>query len=192
VSIVNDLGSKLPEAIGMIELSSIARGFETADAMLKAADVELLLSRTICSGKYIALVAGDVAAVESSVAAGLDVARESAIDNLVIPNVHPSIFPALSAVNLRVQKGAMGIVESFSVCSLIEGADAAAKASQIELMEVRLAMALGGKAFVTFTGDVAAVEAAVAAAAELISRKGLLVNRVVIPRPRDEILREIV
>ena len=153
--------------------------------------MELLLSRTICSGKYISLVAGDVAAVESSVAAGLDIARESAIDHLVIPNVHPAIFPALSAVNVRAKKGAMGIVESFSVCSLIEGADAAAKASQIELLEVRLAMALGGKAFVTFTGDVAAVEAAVSAASELISRKGLLVNRVVIPRPRDEILREI-
>lgn len=189
---MNDFGHTLPSSIGMIELSSIARGFETADAMLKASDVELVMSRTICSGKYIAMVAGDVAAVESSVAAGLDIAKESAIDNLVIPNVHPAVFPALSAISIGAKKGAMGIVESFSVCSLFEGADAAAKAAQVDLMEIRLAMALGGKAFVTFTGDVAAVEAAVDAAAELISRKGLLVNRVVIPRPRDEILKEIV
>jgi microcompartment protein CcmL/EutN len=175
----------------MIELSSIARGIETADAMLKAAEVALIMSRTICSGKYIALVAGDVAAVEASVAAGLDIARESAIDDLLIPNVHPAIFPAITATNTAARKGAMGIVESFSVASLIEGADAAAKTAQIELLELRLAMALGGKAFVTFTGDVAAVEAAVEAAAELISRKGLLVNRVVIPAPRDEILGEL-
>ena len=68
----------------------------------------------------------------------------------------------------------------------------AAKTATVDLMEIRLAMALGGKAFVTFTGEVAAVEAAVDAAAELISKKGLLVNRVVIPRPRDEILKEII
>ena len=86
----------------------------------------------------------------------------------------------------------MGIVESFSVASLIEGADAAAKTAAIELLEMRLAMALGGKAFVTFTGDVAAVEAAVDAASEVIARKGLLVNRVVIPRPCNEIMKEVI
>ena len=176
----------------MIELSSVARGFETADAMLKAADVILMMARTICSGKYIALIAGDVAAVEASVAVGLDIAKESAIDSMVIPNVHPGVFPAINANSIGARKGAMGIVESFSVVSLIEGADAAAKSAAIDLLEMRLAMALGGKAFVTFTGDVAAVEAAVDAASEVISRKGLLVNRAVIPRPRDEILKEIV
>ena len=56
---------------------------------------------------------------------------------------------------------ALGIVESFSVASLIEGADAAVKTANVELIEIRLAMALGGKAFVTLTGDVAAVESAV-------------------------------
>ena len=49
-------------SIGLIELSSIAAGFLVADAMLKAAEVEILLSRTICSGKYMVLVGGDVAA----------------------------------------------------------------------------------------------------------------------------------
>lgn len=189
---MNGLETTLPSSIGMIELSSIARGFETADAMLKAAEVQLVMSRTICSGKYIAMVAGDVAAVEASVAAGLEVARESAIDDLVIPNVHPAVFPALCAISIGAKKGALGIVESFSVCSLFEGADIAAKTAAIDLLEMRLAMALGGKAFVTFTGDVAAVEAAVDAASDLISKKGLLVNRVVIPRPRDEILKEII
>jgi microcompartment protein CcmL/EutN len=184
---MNGQSTTFPSSIGMIELSSIARGFETADAMLKAADVQLVISRTICSGKYIAMVAGGVAEVQASVAAGLEVARESAIDYLVIPNVHPAVFPALSAISIGAK-----IVESFSVCSLFEGADLAAKTATIDLIEMRLAMALGGKAFVTFTGEVAAVEAAVDAAAGLISRKGLLVNRVVIPRPRDEILKEII
>jgi microcompartment protein CcmL/EutN len=61
----------------------------------------------------------------------------------------------------------------------------------VKLIEIRLAMALGGKAFVTLTGPVGAVESAVAAGAEVVSRAGLLVNTVVIPSPRKELLRDI-
>jgi microcompartment protein CcmL/EutN len=50
-------------SIGLIELGSIAAGMEVADAMLKAADVELVLARSICSGKYMVMVRGEVAAV---------------------------------------------------------------------------------------------------------------------------------
>jgi microcompartment protein CcmL/EutN len=52
-------------------------------------------------------------------------------------------------------------------------------------------MALGGKAFVTLTGAVGAVESAVAAGAEIVSRNGMLVHTVVIPSPRPELLRDI-
>jgi microcompartment protein CcmL/EutN len=53
-------------------------------------------------------------------------------------------------------------------------------------------MALGGKAFVTLTGDVASVQSAVDAAAAVCSERGLLVNKVVIPNPRKELLKEII
>jgi len=56
-----------------------------ADAMLKAAEVEILLSRTICSGKYMVLVGGDVAAVTASVEAGTTIGEGSVIDTFVIP-----------------------------------------------------------------------------------------------------------
>ena len=75
---------------------------------------------------------------------------------------------------------------------MIEAADAAAKAAKVQLLELRLAMALGGKAFVTLTGDVAAAQAAVDAGAAVVASKGLLVNKVVIPAPRRELLSEIV
>jgi len=179
-------------AIGLIELSSIAAGFEVADAMLKAAEVELLLSRSICSGKYMVLIGGDVAAVESSVGAGKIKGRGSVIDVFVIPNVHPTVFPAIAGTTQVDVLQALGIVESFSVASLIEAADAAVKTSRVQLMEIRLAMALGGKAFVTLTGDVAAVQAAVDAGAAIVAEKGLLVNKVVIPSPRKELLSEMI
>jgi microcompartment protein CcmL/EutN len=179
-------------SIGLIELTSIAAGYQAADAMLKAADVEIILSRSICSGKYMVLVGGDVAAVTSSVEAGSVAAQGSVIDTFIIPNVHVSLFPAIAGSSTVDTLEALGIVEAFSVASLIEAADAAAKAAKVQLIEVRLAMALGGKAFVTLTGEVAAVQAAVDAGAAIVAGKGLLVNKVVIPSPRRELLSEII
>ena len=60
-------------AIGIVETSSIAKGFEIADTMLKTANVRMVVNRTICPGKYMVLVGGEVDAVSSGVEAGLAV-----------------------------------------------------------------------------------------------------------------------
>jgi microcompartment protein CcmL/EutN len=181
-----------PNSIGLIELSSIAAGYQVTDAMLKAADVDLVLSRSICSGKYMVMVKGEVGAVQAGVSAGIRAGSFSVIDSFVIPNLHESVFTAIAGTSKIEALEALGVVESFSVASLIEGADAAAKAANVELIEIRLAMALGGKAFVTLTGDVAAVQSAVEAGAQMVAQKGMLVNKVVIPRPRPELLTEMI
>jgi microcompartment protein CcmL/EutN len=179
-------------SIGLVELSSIASGMQAADIMLKTSEVELLLSRTICSGKYMVLVGGDVAEVQSAVDAASSNLDYSIIDTFVIPNVHSDIFPALSGHPGTNNLEALGILEAFSVASLIEGADAAVKAAKVKLIEIRLAMALGGKAFCTLTGEVGAVTSAVEAGAQVIGEKGLLVNKVVIAKPRNELLTEMI
>jgi microcompartment protein CcmL/EutN len=179
-------------SIGLIELGSIAAGFAVADAMLKTADVELLLARSICSGKYMVMIRGDVAGVQSAVAAGSQAGGFSVIDTFVIPNLHESVFPAISGAAKVERLEALGILESFSVASLIEGADAAVKAANVELIELRLAMALGGKAFVTLTGSVSAVTSAIEAGARVVAQKGLLVNKVVLPNPRPELLGDTI
>lgn len=179
-------------AIGIIETSSIARGFQIADTVLKTANVEILVNRTICPGKYMVLIGGDVDAVTSSVEAGVRAGGHTVVDQFVIPNVHPAVFPAISGVAHLPELQALGVIESFSVASIIEAADAAVKATPIQLVCIHLAMAIGGKGWVSLTGDVASVEEAVEIAAGVISRKGLLVEKVVIPAPRPEIVREFI
>ena len=179
-------------AIGIVELSSIAGGYAAADEMLKAANVDMLLARSICSGKYMVMVGGDIADVESSVAAGVRASEGVVIDSVVLSNIDSTVFPAISGANPVEKLQALGVIESFSVASLIEAADAAAKAANVQLIEIRLAMALGGKAFATLTGSVAAVQAAVDAGSRLVANKGLLVNRVVIPQPHEDLLNETV
>ncbi len=179
-------------SLGLIEMSSIAAGMQAADIMLKTAQVELILSRTICSGKYMVMIGGEVAEVQSAVDAAMNIVDYAVIDTFVIPNVHPDLFPALSGHSNVEKLEALGIIESFSVASLIEGADAAAKAASVKIIEIRLAMALGGKAFCTLTGEVAAVTSAVESGAKVIGDKGLLVNKVVIAQPRPELMSEMI
>ncbi len=180
------------DAIGVIELSSIAMGFQVTDAMLKAASVELLMSRTVCPGKFTVMVWGDVAAVEASVNVGIEVGQGYLVNDLVIPNIHPQVFPAITATNQIPDPAALGVVETFDVVSTILAADASVKAADVTLCEIRIAMAIGGKAFYSVTGDVAAVEAAVEAGTAILEGKGQIVYRVVIPRPREELFREFI
>jgi microcompartment protein CcmL/EutN len=179
-------------SIGLIELSSIASGFSVADTMLKAGNVRLLLSRSICSGKYMVLIGGDTSAVEAAVQAGDEAAGGCLIDSLVVPNLHPDVFTAIGRTQPVEPNGALGILESFNVATLIQAADAVAKSASVQLLEVRLAMALGGKAFCSMTGDVASVQAAVAAGRKVIADAGVLVNAVVISRPHPDVYREVI
>ena len=179
-------------AVGLIELSSVAAGFLVADTMLKAGTVRLLLSRSICSGKYMVLIAGDASAVQSAVEAGAEAANGCLIDSFVISSIHPDVITALGRTSVTPPTGALGILESFNVTTLLQAADTAAKRAPVQLLEIRLAMALGGKAFVTMTGDVAGVQAAVAAGRQVIADAGVLVNAVVLTRPHPDVYREVI
>lgn len=184
----------MSRSIGAIELSSIGVGYRVQDELLKAAKVEILLARTICSGKYLIVIGGPVSDIHSAIEAGLRVSGEAIIDHLVLANVHEAIFPALtgSVVLEESQVQALGIVEAFSGVSIIAAADAAAKAADVTLFRIHVAMALGGKGFCLMTGTIADVTAGVNAAAEEVRKRGLLVSDVVIPRPSRELFGEYV
>lgn len=178
-------------AIGMNEIMSIPLGYEACDAMLKASSVELVSAGCVCAGKFYIVVTGEVAAVRSSVEAGKETAGSSLVDSLVIPNVDEQVAPAISACTFPEEMKALGVMETFSLCAAVYAADAAAKAADIELLEVRLGRGLGGKSFITLTGEVAAVQAAVKAAEALEQTQGMMSQSVVIPAPHPDLLRTI-
>ena len=172
-------------AIGMVEFTSIARGIYAADQMVKIADVEIVTAVSTCPGKYIAIVHGDVAAVEASLKTGEKEAGEFYVDSIIIPNVDPGVFPAITGTTTPSKIKAVGIMESFSMATMIICADQILKAAEVEAIELRLGNGLGGKSYFTFTGDVAAVQAGNAAGIAVAKEKGLLVNAEVIPSPSE-------
>jgi microcompartment protein CcmL/EutN len=181
-------------SIGLIELSSVATGYVVQDVMLKAGSVRLLMARSICSGKYLIAVAGDVSSVAAAVQAGGAAAGPSLIERRQIARVHPAVLAAISnAVDIDPrQLRSIGIVETFSAASIIEVADAAVKSADVTLLRIHLAMALGGKGFVLMAGDVASVQAAVAAGCKVAAEEGMLVGRGVIPAPSEELFRDYI
>lgn len=171
-------------SVGMLELSSIAKGIETCDHVLKAAEVELLRASTICPGKYMIIIGGDTSSVNAAMKVGEEIAGPFLVDRLLIANISEQLMPAICSTTQIPTSGAVGVLEFYSVASAIVAADTAAKAADVNLMEIRTGFAIGGKGFVTLSGDVSAVTAAVKAAGEVSE---LMVNSVVIPRPTDKL-----
>lgn len=175
------------QAIGLVELTSVAKGLESADSMVKASAVELLEAKPICPGKYMIMVTGDVSAVQSSVDIGKQVGADAVVDDFILPNVHPSVITAIGSSTQIDNIQAVGVIETFSVASLIVAADTAAKAANVELIEIRTGMGIGGKSFVVLTGDVSSVNAGVDAGASRAMEKGMLVEKTVIPSPHPQL-----
>ncbi|RMG17376.1 MAG: BMC domain-containing protein [Planctomycetota bacterium] len=185
-----------PEAaqpsIGLIESASIAKGFEIADAVAKRSPVQLLWARTVSPGHHLTLFAGDVSETTYAFERGVEVGGKAVLDRMLIPNVHVDLVPAIRGPRRVDLSEALGIVELKTVASTVLAADAAAKACAVELVEVRLAMHLGGKGFFLLAGETGDVEEAVAAAVERARARDALVRDVVIPRLSAELAEHIV
>lgn len=179
------------KTIGCVELNSIAVGFLVADEMIKSASVDLLMARTACPGRYLIMICGDTGSVETSVQTGMEIGKEMVVDHFVIANVHPSILPALNSTSPIQEINAIGVIETYSTASCILAADAAAKSGIVDIIEIRSAAGLAGKAFVTMTGDVGSVETSVTAAIEHIKKSAQVVSHVVIPSPSQDLKQKL-
>ncbi len=191
----NDLNPELREdaalepCIGLLELSSVARGIEVADAVLKEAAVELLFATPVQPGKYVLLFTGGVLDVRASARRGLEIAGTDLVDQLVIPQVHEQVVPMLRRKGGRIsgQLDALGVIETTTVASAIVAADVALKTASVDLIDLRIANGLHGKSFFVLTGSLSDVRSSITAGAGQAGASGLLAREVVIPRPHPEL-----
>ena len=87
----------MADALGMIETKGFIGMVEAADAMVKAAKVELVGYEKIGGGYVTAIVRGDVAAVKAAIEAGARGAERvgQLVSVHVIPRPHDNIDVAL-------------------------------------------------------------------------------------------------
>ena len=181
-----------PVAIAALETSSIAQGLVAADAMMKQADVQVLEASVLSPGRYWFVIGGSVADVRAAHRRGVEVAADTLLDQLFIPQLHEGVMPAVRGTVPSRDDDAVGILETLSATSAIVAADAAAKAANVTLRDLRLANGIGGKGVVMLSGSLPDVQAAVAAGREDAQKRGLLARAVIIPRMdarlRDRVL----
>ena len=178
-------------AIGMIEFKTVSAGITAADIMVKTADVDILEAQTVCPGKYIALIAGDLSAVKAAVEAAKMVREENLISTFVLGNPHESIFPAIYGSGEVNGISALGILETYDAASIIVAADIAAKTAIVNLIEIRIAKGMCGKSYLLITGEVAACEAAIAKAKMEVGERGMFLDSSVIAHPDEKMCRAI-
>ena len=89
--------AKVMEALGMVETKGLVALIEAADAMLKAANVQLVGWEKVGSGLVTVFVVGDVAAVKAAVDAGASAASKigEVVSVQVIPRPHEELAGVL-------------------------------------------------------------------------------------------------
>lgn len=181
----------MKKAIGMVEFKTVSSGMRAADRMVKTAEVELLQADTVCPGKFLALISGDLSAVNAAVEAAAKQDPEQLIDKFVLGNPHDSIFSALYGASEISSPNALGVLETFSAAAAIVAADTAAKTALVDLIELRLARGMCGKSYLLLTGEIAAVQAAIDRAIQGVGEGGMFLDSAVIPRPDEKFWRNI-
>jgi len=181
----------MSRAIGMVEYKTVSAGVVAADAMVKTAHVDIVEAQTVCPGKYIVIITGDLSAVKAAVQTARNQCEGQLIGDFVLGNPHESIFPAIYGSTAIEEISALGILETYDAASIIVAADEAAKTAVVELIELRIARGMCGKSYLMLTGEVAAVEAAVERAKKAVEPKGMYLDSSVIAHPDEKVCRTI-
>ena len=171
----------MSKAIGMIEFKTTATGITAADAMVKTSEVEIVEAQTVCPGKYIAIITGDLSAVKAAVDTAVTTYEDKCIDSFVLGNPHESIFPAIYGTTQVEDISALGILETYDAASI----------AIVDLIELRIAKGMCGKSYMMITGEVSAVEASIDRAKELVAAKGMYLDSSVIAHPDRRMIDSI-
>jgi microcompartment protein CcmL/EutN len=181
-------------SICIIELSSISKGFEVQDAVLKFSNVEKLLARTICSGKYLIVLRGEIADLEQCMDKARSVGDFAVIQSVLIPQVEEKVFPALSGaaeIDIPTVKAVL-ILETFSAASAVKLADIAVKHTDVDILRIHLAMAIGGKGLVVLTGDDESLKSALMPVLDFARDDGMLAGYSLVTNPHPDLLKEMI
>ena len=179
------------KAIGVIELKSIPKGVEAADAALKSAGIEMVSAHPSCPGKYEIILTGSISDVSVALQHVCKRFDGYVIDSAVMGKIEEQVVKALFGTQVGERKGSLGLIETFSASSAIKAADIAVKTARVEIYDLRVSRGMGGKGVVMLTGDVGDVTAAVEAGANYAKELSTLSSFTVIAAPHSELWNQM-
>jgi microcompartment protein CcmL/EutN len=179
------------DALALLELDSIARGYRVLDAMVKESPVAIVQANLVEPGKFLILFGGGVAEVDSALVVGVELAAEALLDRVFLPGVHPRVWTGIAGTVERGDIDTIGIIEAGSIAGTIEAADYSLKMADVRLLGLRISAGLGGKGYYVVDGQQYDVDAAIEAGTGALSARGKLVRAERIARPHPDFLTQI-
>ena len=178
-------------SIGVIELKSIPKGVEAADAALKSAGIDMVSAHPSCPGKYEIILTGSISDVSAAVSHVQSRFEGYVIDSSVMGRIDEQVIKALFGTNTGEKSGSLGLIETFSAASAIKAADIAVKTARVAIYDLRISRGMGGKGIVLLTGDVGDVTAAVEAGSKYAMELATLSSKAVIAAPHKDLWEQM-
>ncbi len=179
------------KSIGVIELKSIPKGVEAADAALKSAGIDMVSAHPACPGKYEIILTGSISNVTAAVSHVTSKFEGYVIDSSVMGRIDEQVIKALFGTSTGEQKGSLGLIETFSAASAIKAADIAVKTARVAIYDLRVSRGMGGKGVVMLTGEIGDVSAAVEAGVKYAKTVATLSSSAVIAAPHEDLWRQM-
>ncbi len=83
-------------SIGLVEVKNVSKGIVVTDEMLKSAGIVLISSGSVCPGKFVTIVGGELSAIHAAVVDRAElIAEDALIDKFVIGNLGDNVFEAI-------------------------------------------------------------------------------------------------
>ncbi|MCL1997129.1 MAG: BMC domain-containing protein [Defluviitaleaceae bacterium] len=183
--------ARVTDTLGFLETTSIAKGVEICDTMLKASYVDLVSAKASCPGKYYIIISGDVSSVTTSINQGVNMGKGYVVYHSVLSKIHPSVIQAINVATIPEKVPALGVLEFYSVTASLMSADIAVKAANVQIVDLRLGTGIGGKSFLVLAGELTSVRSAVSSAINSLDNAGLLIGQVVVSNPKRELIESL-
>jgi microcompartment protein CcmL/EutN len=183
------MNSENKSNIAVIEFKSISKGIAVTDEMLKSAEVNLVLASTLCPGKYLTVLEGEVSAVENAVRTADRLGGRHVFSSEVISGINSEVIRAIGGKLASAPLGSMGIIEGLQMSNLISSADRSVDSADVVFLDFRLGKGCGAVSFFVITGILSSVEEAVENAISYLGSCGSLIAYKIINNPDRQVIR---
>lgn len=183
------MNSENKSNIAVIEFKSISKGIAVTDEMLKSAEVNLVLASTLCPGKYLTVLEGEVSAVENAVRTADRLGGRHVFSSEVISGINSEVIRAIGGKLASAPLGSMAVIEGLQMSNLISSADRSVDSADVVFLDFRLGKGCGAVSFFVITGILSSVEEAVENATSYLGRCGSLIAYKIINNPDRQVIR---
>lgn len=179
------------DAVALLEVDAVATGLRVLDALVKQAPVNVLEANLIEPGRFLLLFDGGVAEVDEAYREAVYVAEGALRGQMMLPFAHPALLAGLRGVEVRADADTLdtlGVIEGTGVAAVLEACDRALKEACVSLTGLRVAGALGGRAFFVVHGVQHDVEAAIDCGRLVLESHEALHRTELIARPHPDMV----